>query len=262
MAPSPSPDRVPPDPRRPADLTPAESSPTESTPTESSPTESTPPEPGPPDRPDAPSPLRATDGEVLLDIAEASIRSAFHRRAPTLPADLPPGLAGCRGAFVTLHVAGTLNGCIGTITADQPLAPTVARLARSAAFDDPRLPATTPDDLARLSIEVSVLSPLDPVPARTRAQLRAGLQPGVHGLVLAAGRHRALFLPDVWAQFPDFDDFVDRLLSKASLDPRCWPPQLMAWRFTTQAFTRPAPTAPPAAPSAAPAPPPHPVSAD
>jgi AmmeMemoRadiSam system protein A len=215
------------------------------------PTEST-----PADRPPEPGPLLAADGEALLDIAEASIRSAFHRRAPTLPADLPPGLWGCRGAFVTLHVAGTLNGCIGTITADQPLAPTVAHLARSAAFDDPRLPATTPDDLARLSIEVSVLSPLEPVPARTRAQLRTGLQPGVHGLVLAAGRHRALFLPDVWEQFPDFDAFVDRLLAKAGLDHRCWPPQLEAWRFTTQAFTRPAP----ASPSTAPTPPPPSVS--
>ena len=63
---------------------------------------------------------------MLLDIAEESIRSAFGRRPPTLPDDLPAVLHECRGAFVTLHVAGALNGCIGAIVADEPLAPTVA----------------------------------------------------------------------------------------------------------------------------------------
>ncbi|HMS90157.1 MAG TPA: AMMECR1 domain-containing protein [Acidimicrobiales bacterium] len=105
---------------------------------------------------------------MLLDIAEESIRSAFGRRPPTLPDDLPAVLHECRGAFVTLHVAGALNGCIGAIVADEPLAPTVARLARSAAFDDPRLPATTPADLAHPSIDASVLSRrCPPVPGRS-----------------------------------------------------------------------------------------------
>ena len=213
------------------------------------------PGPGAP-APAAPAPLDATAGAVLLDIAEESIRSAFGRRPPPLPDGLPAVLHECRGAFVTLHVAGALNGCIGAIVADEPLAPTVARLARSAAFDDPRLPATTPADLAQLSIEVSVLSPLEAVPAGSREELRSGVQPGIHGLVLAAGRHRGLFLPDVWAQFPDFDDFVGHLFVKAGLHPRHWPDHLAAWRFTTQAFTRPASDAPaPPQPGARPGPP-------
>ena len=191
-----------------------------------------------------PGPLAATDGALLLDIADDSIRSAFEGRQPALPAGLPAVLWECRGAFVTLHVAGALNGCIGAVTADEPLAPIVARLARSAAFDDPRLPPATPDDLAHLSIEVSILSPLEPVPAPSPAALQAQLTPGVHGLVVAEGRHRGLFLPDVWAQLPAFDDFVRHLFVKAGLDPHRWPGHLTAWRFTTQAFIRPAPGSP------------------
>lgn len=185
--------------------------------------------------------LTRAEGEVLVDIAEASIHRAFEGRPPALPDHLPPVLLEPRGAFVTLHVDGHLNGCIGAVRTDEPLAPTVARLARSAAFEDHRLPALRADQLADLTIEVSVLSPLDAVPAGSRRELQGHLTPGVHGLILASGRHHALFLPDVWAHFPAFDDFVDHLLAKAGLHRFHWPSHVAAWRFTTQAFVRPAP---------------------
>lgn len=189
----------------------------------------------------APVDLTRAEGEVLVDIAEASIHRAFEGRPPVLPDHLPAVLLEHRGAFVTLHVDGHLNGCIGAVRTDEPLAPTVARLARSAAFEDHRLPALRADQLADLTIEVSVLSPLDAVPAGSRRELRRHVIPGVHGVVLTDGPHHGLFLPDVWVQFPAFDDFVDHLLTKAGLQRFRWPSHLVAWRFTTQAFVRPAP---------------------
>ncbi len=113
------------------------------------------------------------------------------------------------------------------------------RLARSAAFADPRLPALRWEDLPRLAIEVSILSPFEPIAARSRGELLAALRPGTDGLLVAAGPHRAVFLPDVWDQLPDPDDFVDHLFRKGGLVPGTWPSNLTAHRFTTEHFERP-----------------------
>ena len=177
--------------------------------------------------------------DALLAIARQSIVDAFDGKP--LPSWSPavPGLHERRGVFVTLHVDGDLNGCIGEVSGDKPLVDEVARLARAAAFDDPRLPALRRRQLPRLTIEVSAMSPLEPIPATSAELLRSHLTPEVHGLMTSSGNHRALFLPDVWQQLPKFADFIGRLFAKAGMDPRYWPDHLQAWRFTTQAFTSP-----------------------
>ncbi|MCB0987646.1 MAG: AmmeMemoRadiSam system protein A [Microthrixaceae bacterium] len=177
--------------------------------------------------------------DALLAIARQSIVDAFDGKP--LPSWSPavPGLHERRGVFVTLHVDGDLNGCIGEVSGDKPLVDEVARLARAAAFDDPRLPALRRRQLPRLTIEVSAMSPLEPIPATSAELLRSHLTPEVHGLMISSGNHRALFLPDVWQQLPKFADFIGRLFAKAGMDPRYWPDHLQAWRFTTQAFTSP-----------------------
>ena len=189
----------------------------------------------------SPSPDPAPDAALLLDLAEASIVDGLAGRPLRLPhlEELPPGIRREAGAFVTLTVDGSLNGCIGAIGGAAPLGQEVTRLARSAAFADPRLPALRHEDLPGLVIEVSILSPFEPLPARSRAELVAALRPGTDGLLIAAGSHRAVFLPDVWDQVPDPSDFVDHLYRKGGLAPGTWPPGMTAHRFTTQRFERP-----------------------
>jgi AmmeMemoRadiSam system protein A len=177
---------------------------------------------------------------VLVDIAAEAIDDALagRRTAPRSPAELPAALRERRGAFVTLEVGGGLNGCIGTIEGDAPLAHDVARLAVEAAFADPRLPALRTEDLPELEIEVSVLSPLQPLPCASRPELLDALRPGTDGLLIGAGRHRAVFLPDVWASLPEPEAFLDHLLRKAGLRPGSWPRGAWAQRFTTQRASR------------------------
>lgn len=198
----------------------------------------------------APSPsteleLETTEFEVLLDLADAAIAAGLDGRHHTPPAvsTLTAGLASVRGAFVTLHVRHELNGCIGSIEGAGPLAIEVGRLARAAAFDDPRLPPLRRADLAHLEVEVSVLSPLMPAPAASRSQLAEHVRPGVDGLLLGDSRRRAVFLPAVWAQIPDPDDFIDHLLHKAALSPRGWAPDMRAHVFTSTSAARPSPLA-------------------
>jgi AmmeMemoRadiSam system protein A len=193
----------------------------------------------------APSPspevfLTDADAAVLLDIAEATLVSALRGELPTLPPlhALPLALRARVGLFVSLHVGGDLNGCIGTVEGVEPLGHAVARLALSAAFADPRLHPLRRRDFADLTVEVSLLSPLAPIVAETRAELVAALRPGVDGVVITAADRQALFLPVVWKQLPEPDDFLDHLWHKAGLVPRVWPSDTQAFRFTAQRHER------------------------
>lgn len=180
------------------------------------------------------------EAEALLDIAAVTLEDALAGRPLALPAlgSLPDELHRPTGAFVTLTVAGRLNGCIGTIEGHEPLGHAVARLALSAAFEDPRLPALRPEDRAHLTIELSLLSPLTPVPVRSRTELLEVLRPGHDGLVVEVCRRRGLFLPSVWEQVPHPEDFLDHLWLKAGLGPRAWPEGLRLFRFVTQRHER------------------------
>jgi AmmeMemoRadiSam system protein A len=183
-------------------------------------------------------PLDRDELATLVDIADDALLAALSGvSSDPRPLDsLPPALRTRRGAFVTLTVDGQLNGCIGDVVGRQALGHAVARLALAAAFDDPRLPALRPDQYERLAIEVSVLSPLSPVIAADRAELSAGLRPGIDGVVIGAGHRTGLFLPDVWDQLPDIDDFLDHLWRKAGLPASTWPDTVL--RFTTQRLRR------------------------
>ncbi|MBV9953348.1 MAG: AmmeMemoRadiSam system protein A [Acidimicrobiia bacterium] len=187
----------------------------------------------------APSPS-PEDVELLLDIADEAIERALagQRAKPPALASLPPSLREPVGVFVTLRVGGELNGCIGALDGVEPLGPAVARLAVSAAFGDPRLPALRPADRPHLTIEISLLSPLEPIAVANRDELLASLRPGTDGLVVVALGRRALFLPAVWEQLPDPERFVDQLWAKAGLSPGTWPKGIELSRFTARHHER------------------------
>ncbi|TFH19632.1 MAG: AmmeMemoRadiSam system protein A, partial [Acidimicrobiales bacterium] len=167
-------------------------------------------------------------------------RDGLGNRRPTVPTldELPDELQRPVGAFVTLNVHGRLNGCIGSIETDEAVGVSVARHAWSAAFSDPRLPALRWVDYDHLDIEISLLSPLASIVASSRDGLLDVLEPGVDGLLIAAGTRRAVFLPSVWEQLPSPGTFLAHLFHKAGLDPATWPDDLRAFGFTAEKFGR------------------------
>jgi AmmeMemoRadiSam system protein A len=185
-------------------------------------------------------PVSPREAELLLDIVEVSIRACLDGTNYPGPdtTKLPETLCRPCGAFVTLHVAGQLNGCIGNIEPGGQLGVCVSELARRAAFHDPRLPTLTRADLDRLHIEIALLSARTPIPAETRDELIAHLEPRLHGLIISTTAHRAVFLPTVWNQLRTPDQFVDGLLRKAGLSTRRWPSDLTAEVLTTTSFGR------------------------
>lgn len=168
-----------------------------------------------------------TDAErkLLLALARAVVEATAAGRAAPTPAQvaarlglpLTPALQHKRGAFVTLTSGGRLRGCIGYIEGIQPLAAAVADNAAAAASRDPRFHPVAVEELPRLRIEISVLTPLRPVADA------AAIEIGRHGIVLAKGRARAVFLPQVATeQGWDLETTLDQLAMKAGLTPDAW----------------------------------------
>lgn len=184
--------------------------------------------------------LSPEDLDALFALADLGVRAGLAGQpAPTVdPATLAPALREPLGVFVTLQVAGELNGCIGSILAAEPLGAAVPRLAWAAAFADPRLPALTVADYPSLEIKLSLIGPLVPVPASSEAELAANVRPGVDGVLIRCGAANATFLPAVWQKLPDPLTFLRHLEAKAGLRPGRWPRGTEAWRYTTTEHRR------------------------
>ncbi|MEJ6001534.1 AmmeMemoRadiSam system protein B [Paucibacter soli] len=174
-------------------------------------------------------------GQTLLARARNAIAGELGlplRAEPWHPRLERPG-----ACFVTLHAHGSLRGCIGNLEADEALKQALPARARAAAFEDPRFAPLTASEWPHLDIEISLLSPAEPMPARSLEQACAQLRPGVDGLVLSWRGRRATFLPQVWAQLPLPLDFLRALRQKAGLAADFWAEDLQLARYQVQRFS-------------------------
>jgi AmmeMemoRadiSam system protein A len=176
---------------------------------------------------------------VLLALARQSIEHGLqHGCALTVDAaaSYSETLRARQACFVTLHKDGNLRGCIGSLEARRPLVEDVAANAFAAAFRDPRFSPLARHELAAVHIDISVLSPPRPLQCESEQDLINRLRPGVDGLILEAGTHRATFLPSVWEQLPEPHEFLDHLKMKAGLGRHEWPPDIHFQRYTSEFF--------------------------
>jgi AmmeMemoRadiSam system protein A len=165
--------------------------------------------------------LSVKEREYLLSLAREAIdRVAQGKDAPKIDVDaVPEGLRRAGASFVTLNKEGRLRGCVGSLEARRPLVLDVQQNGIGAAFRDPRFPPVRPEEVDDLDIEISVLSLPERVDYDGPEDLLGKLRPGIDGVVIERGWHRATFLPQVWEKLPDKRDFMRRLCLKAGLPP-------------------------------------------
>jgi AmmeMemoRadiSam system protein A len=176
--------------------------------------------------------------ELLLQIARQAIEAALRGRPPVPPKELPAHLVEPGASFVTLTINGQLRGCIGALTAYRPLVEDVQGNAVAAALEDPRFPPLTTAELPRVRVELSILSPAEPLDYEGPEDLLRKLQPGVDGVVLERGWNRATFLPQVWEQLPDKEQFLGHLSRKAGLPVNGWRlPDVKVKTYHVEKFT-------------------------
>jgi AmmeMemoRadiSam system protein A len=168
--------------------------------------------------------LTQEEKRILLKLAREAIEDAVCRRylPPIDLSRLPERLREPGAAFVTLTEGGELRGCIGALEATQPLAVDVREHAAAAAVEDFRFPPVRPEELDRLEIEISRLTPPQPLEYDGPLDLMRKLHPGIDGVVLKDGIRRATFLPQVWEKLPNPGEFLDQLCLKMGLPRNTW----------------------------------------
>ncbi len=172
---------------------------------------------------------------ILMLAARDSIESLFgEKQQSIIDYNFYPQLQQTGvGAFVTLTAHNQLRGCIGYITSKWNLYETVCDAAMQAASNDPRFPPVTEQELPKINVEISVLSPLSDLEDYNSIKL------GVHGLYLEDGEYRGLLLPQVVTENNfDLPDYLSALCEKAGLPRDEWETRkLIIKTFTALVFS-------------------------
>jgi AmmeMemoRadiSam system protein A len=164
--------------------------------------------------------LSTEEKKILLEIARQTIQASVnHTPIPDFEDrySLTPLLEIKAGAFVTIEIGRQLRGCVGYIQSNEPLYDTVSKAAISAAMHDTRFSPLTRQELSKIEIEISVLSPMEKV-----SDVNAIL-PGTHGLLIESGYHHGLLLPQVATEYRwDRETFLEQTCVKAGLPKNAW----------------------------------------
>jgi len=176
--------------------------------------------------------------KVMLNIARIAIKEEFmgHKE---LNEDVKkrliamfPQLAKPGAVFVTINERSSLRGCIGSLVAHRPLIDDIIENAKAAAFGDPRFAPLRPEEFDAITIEISLLSEPKPLEYSDIEDLRRKIRPGIDGVVLKLDGRQATFLPQVWEDLPDFDQFFAHLCMKAGLPANClaYHPEILTYQ--------------------------------
>jgi AmmeMemoRadiSam system protein A len=171
----------------------------------------------------------------LLKIAREAVEAAVRGAPSPEVREEEPELQPECGCFVTLKTRGRLRGCLGNFSGKGPLYKLVAKMARASATEDPRFFGSrlTPSEMRDLEIEISVLSPLEPIDDPLKIEL------GVHGIHVRRGVRAGCFLPQVatetgWSK----EEFLGHCCEgKAGLAWDAWrDPETEVLVFTAEVF--------------------------
>lgn len=178
----------------------------------------------------------AAERAVLLRLARETLERHLEGIAPP---ELPVDRAAYeepRATFVTLTRRRNreLRGCRGEIVPQHPLAESVMRMAIASATDDPRFPPVTAAELPELHIEISILTPLEPIDP-------SDIEVGRHGLYIRHAGRAGLLLPQVapsyrWTR----EEFLTHTCRKAGLPDQAWrDPDAILYGFECEVFEEP-----------------------
>ena len=177
-----------------------------------------------------------SEGERLKQLAHQSIEYGINHGKPleTHASDYPEALNRWGACFVTLEINQQLRGCIGTLEPWRPLIDDITHNAYAAAFKDPRFPSLNQAEFEQIELSLSILGAPEPMHSQSEAELIQQLVVGRDGLILELDSRRATFLPSVWEQLPEPQEFLFHLKQKAGLSGDFWSPKLRFFRYGTQ----------------------------
>ena len=164
------------------------------------------------------------ENQILLEIVKKSILGKFDDSIIIDKNQLLekyPFLNEQKACFVTLNLDGELRGCIGSLQAFRSLLDDLISNSYGAAFEDPRFYELTLKEFEKIEIEISILTTPKEVIYENIEDLKTKITPYKDGVILQRDGRRSTFLPQVWEQLSDFEDFFNHLCYKGNFEENC-----------------------------------------
>ena len=184
------------------------------------------------------------EGELAVTAARRVVESHV-KREKISDLSLPVSFKNKLGVFVTLttYPQDELRGCIGYPEPIIPLEDALKDSAISASSRDPRFPPVKSQELGKIKVEVSLLTPPEEIKANRCEDLPDKIHIGEDGLIVQKGWNRGLLLPQVPVEWGwDSQEFLSQTCIKAGLPPDTWlDVDTKVFKFTAEVFSEESP---------------------
>ena len=179
------------------------------------------------------------EGTIAVKVARRVIESTVLNEDPG-EMDIPERFKEPGGVFTTInrYPSRDLRGCIGYSEPVMPIILAIIRSAKAAATQDPRFSPVKKEELDRIVVEVSLLTPPEPLKASNPDEYPQKIKIGEHGLIVQMDGRGGLLLPQVpveleWNSY----EFLNNLCMKAGLPSKCWRTgKAKLFTFTAEVF--------------------------
>lgn len=165
----------------------------------------------------------STHTHFAVELARRAIEEHVKRGEKIDPQEIPEEFMLKMGVFVTIYTypEGNLRGCIGFSDPIYPLYQAIIEAAISAT-EDPRFEPLKEEELHKVTIEVSILTPPEPLEGDREDYLKK-IKTGRDGLLVRKGSYSGLLLPQVAVEH-DMDPihFLEATCEKAGLPISAW----------------------------------------
>ncbi len=170
------------------------------------------------------------EGKMLVQFARENVEFFLKndRRMP-VPEEIKVRFKDNYGAFVTLNkfnvMGNPLRGCIGYIEPTYSLYDVIHKVSVSSAIEDPRFPSVTLEEMDKIVIELSILTPPKLIEINEPEEYLDKIVIGRDGLIAERGMRRGLLLPQVPIDHDrnwDVEAFISHTCSKAWLSNDAW----------------------------------------
>ena len=168
------------------------------------------------------------EGKFLISLARKAIeRYIKESESVKPPKDLDKKFYQNSGVFVTLNKISQnnreLRGCIGYPHPERPLLEALIDAAISSATRDPRFERLHPEELEKIVVEVSVLTPPERVIVSSPKEYPKHINVGEDGLIVKWRLGSGLLLPQVAVEYGwNAEDFLCHTCIKAGAPPDLW----------------------------------------
>jgi len=156
----------------------------------------------------------------LLKLARKTLEAHFKGKRPEITEDIKKKFSEEKACFVTLTLSGELRGCVGSLEARQELWKDVVENSINAAFNDSRFPELALEELKKIKIEISVLSIPKKISFANLEEFKKKISG--KGVIIKKGWNSATYLPQVWEDISDKEEFLSSLCQKAGLNMNAW----------------------------------------